>query len=63
VFLILPGGVDRPDVKNPFLMGVSESLIRQRQPAKDNQKNSNPDDWFHIDRPAAKPSVSVLGSC
>lgn len=62
VLLIFPGRVDRPYIQNLFLMGVSESLIRQRQPAKNNQKNSNPDDWFHIDGPAAKPNVSVLES-
>jgi hypothetical protein len=38
-------------------------LIRQSQPTKNNQENSNPDDWFHTDCPTAMPSVSVLESC
>jgi len=33
MFLIFPGGVDRPDVQNFFLMRIIESLIRQCQPA------------------------------
>ena len=62
MLLIFPGGVDRPDVQNLFLPGVVESLIRESQPTKNYQENSDPDDWFHIDCPAAKPSVSVLES-
>ena len=27
-------GVDRPDIQNFFLMGVCESLIRERQSSK-----------------------------
>ena len=59
VFLIFPGGVDRADIQNLFLMGVSESLIPQRQPTQNNQKNSGQDDGFHIECPAAKPNASV----
>jgi hypothetical protein len=32
--MIFPGGVDRPEIKNLFLMGISESLIGKSQPAK-----------------------------
>ena len=59
MFLILPGGVDRSDVQNLFLTRIVESLISKSQTAKNYQKNSNPDDWFHIDGPAAKPNASV----
>jgi hypothetical protein len=48
MLLIFPGGVDWPDVQYLFLMGVSESLIGQRQTSKNNQENPNQNDWFHI---------------
>jgi hypothetical protein len=48
VFMVFPGGVDGPEIKNFFLMGISESLIGEGQPAQNNQENSNPDDRFHI---------------
>jgi hypothetical protein len=34
--LLFCGGVDGPDVKNLFLMGVIESLIGEDQPAQNN---------------------------
>jgi hypothetical protein len=34
--MIFPGGVDRPEVKNLFLMSISESLIGEGQPAQNN---------------------------
>src|SRR5713226_247174 len=46
--LIFPGGVDRPDIKNLFLMRISESLVGKGQSAQNNQENPNPDDRFHI---------------
>jgi len=36
VFLIFPGGVNRPNVQNLFLTGVIESLIGEGQPAQNN---------------------------
>jgi len=46
--LIVPGGVDGPEIEYFFSMGVGESLIRERQPTEDNQQNPNPNDRFHI---------------
>ena len=63
MFMIFPSGVDRTDIKNFFLMRISESLVCKGQPAQNNQKNSGQNDWFHVDCPAAKPSASVLESC
>jgi hypothetical protein len=48
VFLIFPGGMDGPEIKNLFLMGISESLIGEGQPAQNNQENSNPNNRFHF---------------
>jgi hypothetical protein len=48
--MVFSGGVDGPEIKNLFLMGISESLIGEGQPAQNNQENSNPDDRFHIFR-------------
>jgi len=36
MLMIFPGGVDGTDIKNLFLMGISESLISEGQPAQNN---------------------------
>jgi hypothetical protein len=59
VLMVFPSGVDRSNIENLFLVGISESLIGKRQAAQNNQKNPSQDDWFHIDCPAAKPNASV----
>jgi hypothetical protein len=35
--MIFPGGMDGPEIKNPLLMGIRESLIGEGQPAQNNQ--------------------------
>jgi hypothetical protein len=46
--MIFPGSVDGPDIKNLFLMSISESLIGEGQRTKNDQENSKPGDWFHL---------------
>jgi hypothetical protein len=39
-------GMDRPDIKNLFLVRVRESLIREGQGSKNDKNNSNPNNRF-----------------
>ena len=48
--MIVPGGMDRPNIDNIFSVGVCESLIRKRQPTQNNQQNPGQNDRFHIFR-------------
>jgi len=34
--LLFRGGVDRPEIKNLFLMGIRESLVGEGQPTQNN---------------------------
>ena len=46
--MIVPGGMDRPNIDNIFSMGISESLISKRQPAQNNQQNPSQSNRFHV---------------
>jgi hypothetical protein len=48
--MIVPGGMDRPNIDNIFSMGISESLISKRQPAQNNQQNPGQSNRFHMFR-------------
>lgn len=47
VFLLFRSRMNRAQVQHLFLMSVIKPLVSQRQATKNNQKNSNPKDWFH----------------
>jgi hypothetical protein len=45
--MLVSRGMDRPEIQNPFLLRVRESLIHGGQGPKNDKKNSRPDNRFH----------------
>ena len=53
--------MDRSNIKNLFLTGVVEALVRQCEHTKNCQENSKPSDRFHLySRPGTRKCSSRL---
>ncbi len=50
VIVFFRGCVDRPDIKNFFLMRIGKSLISERKAAQNDEENSAPNVRFHVVR-------------
>ena len=50
VVVFFRGCVDRPDIKNFFLMSVGKSLIGEGKTAQNDEENSAPNVRFHVVR-------------
>jgi hypothetical protein len=48
VLVFICAGVDRPDIKDVFSMGVRESLIGKGKTTQYNEKNATPNEGFHV---------------
>jgi len=49
--VIFSSGVDGPEIKNLFLVGITEPLIGKGQATQNNQENSSQNYRFHIFHP------------
>jgi hypothetical protein len=60
-FMLLSRGMNRPNIKNLFLMSIIDALIGKGQCAQDHQCNSNQGDRFHsVFSPLFDDSPSAL---
>ena len=48
MLLFIRAGVDRPNIKDFFTMGVGKSLVGKGKTTQNNEENATPNEGFHI---------------